>query len=169
MGVEELGIEWKANYFTVEQIAKKEKYSLGIGPFGSNLKVADYRNEGHPLVFVREIRARQFGGAGTKYVDHNKFLELAAHRAKPGNILITKMGDPPGGDVAMYPDYLPESVITSDCIKLDINEELVSKQYVFYYMQSDHFQLQMRAITAGVAQQKVNLKTSRLWLVNAFT
>ncbi|MEZ9572040.1 restriction endonuclease subunit S [Vibrio sp. 10N.261.55.F4] len=153
----EMGLEWEANCFTVEQIAKKEKYSLGIGPFGSNLKVADYRDEGHPLVFVREIRARQFGGAGTKFVDHNKFSELVAHRAKPGNILITKMGDPPG-DVAMYSDDLPEAVITSDCIKLDVNEELASKQYVFFYMQSEHFQLQMRAITAGVAQQKVNLK-----------
>ncbi|ELO1781092.1 restriction endonuclease subunit S [Vibrio fluvialis] len=154
---EELGIEWFTRCLTVEQIAKKEKYSLGIGPFGSNLKVADYRSEGHPLVFVREIRARQFGGADTKFVDHGKFTELAAHRAKPGNILITKMGDPPG-DVAIYPDDCAEAVITSDCIKLDVNEKLISKKFVFYYMQSEHFQSQMRAITAGVAQQKVNLK-----------
>ncbi|MDK2641863.1 restriction endonuclease subunit S [Vibrio vulnificus] len=154
---EELGIEWSNNVFTVEQIAKKEKYSLGIGPFGSNLKVADYRSEGHPLVFVREIRARQFGGADTKFVEHGKFTELAAHRVKPGNILITKMGDPPG-DVAIYPDDCAEAVITSDCIKLDVNEELINKQFVFHYMQSEHFQSQMRAITAGVAQQKVNLK-----------
>ncbi|WP_215404106.1 restriction endonuclease subunit S [Vibrio gigantis] len=154
---EELGNEWSNNVFTVEQIAKKEKYSLGIGPFGSNLKVADYRSEGHPLVFVREIRARQFGGADTKFVEHNKFTELAAHRVKPGNILITKMGDPPG-DVAIYPDDCAEAVITSDCIKLDVNEELINKQFVFHYMQSEHFQSQMRAITAGVAQQKVNLK-----------
>ncbi|MDE1316486.1 restriction endonuclease subunit S [Vibrio aestuarianus] len=154
---EELGIEWFTRCLTVEQIAKKEKYSLGIGPFGSNLKVADYRSEGHPLVFVREIRARQFGGADTKFVDHGKFTELAAHRAKPGNILITKMGDPPG-DVAIYPDDCAEAVITSDCIKLDVNEKLISKKFVFHYMQSEHFQSQMRAITAGVAQQKVNLK-----------
>ncbi|MGD8116460.1 restriction endonuclease subunit S [Vibrio sp. TRT 29B02] len=154
---EELGIEWSNNVFAVEKIAKKEKYSLGIGPFGSNLKVADYRSEGHPLVFVREIRARQFGGADTKFVEHRKFIELAAHRVKPGNILITKMGDPPG-DVAIYPDDCAEAVITSDCIKLDVNEELINKQFVFHYMQSEHFQSQMRAITAGVAQQKVNLK-----------
>ncbi|WP_192021353.1 restriction endonuclease subunit S [Shewanella sp. WPAGA9] len=151
------GVERRLNKYTVAQIAKDEKYSLGIGPFGSNLKVVDYRSEGHPLVFVREIRARKFGGGDTKYVDNDKFTELAAHRAKPGDLLITKMGDPPG-DVAIYPETSPEAVITSDCIKLDVNRQLVNKKFTFYYLQSEHFQSQMKSITAGVAQQKVNLK-----------
>jgi type I restriction enzyme S subunit len=85
------------------------------------------------------------------------FTELAAHRVKPGDLLITKMGDPPG-DVAIYPEAAPEAVITSDCIKLDVNKQLVNKKFVFYYFQSEHFQSQMKSITAGVAQQKVNLK-----------
>ncbi|HIF9150961.1 TPA: restriction endonuclease subunit S [Photobacterium damselae] len=150
-------IERKLNRYTVAQIAKGEKYSLGIGPFGSNLKVADYKKEGHPLVFVREIRTRVFGGENTKYVDNDKFTELAAHRVKPGDLLITKMGDPPG-DVAIYPETSPEAVITSDCIKLDVNMQLINKKFAFYYLQSENFQSQMRSITAGVAQQKVNLK-----------
>jgi type I restriction enzyme S subunit len=148
---------WECDKFNVSEIANDEKYSLGIGPFGSNLKVADYKNEGHPLVFVRDIRGRSFGGHNTKFINLTKFEELKAHRVKPGNILITKMGDPPG-DVAIYPNDRPEAVITSDCIKLDVNDDLVLKDYIFYYMQSDAFQIQIKEITAGVAQQKVNLK-----------
>jgi type I restriction enzyme S subunit len=151
---------WSCDKCTVSDIAKNEKYSLGIGPFGSNLKVGDYRDEGHPLVFVRDIRGRNFGGQKTNFVNLQKFDELKAHRVKPGNILITKMGDPPG-DVAIYPNDRPEAVITSDCIKLDVNEEMASKDYVFYYMQSESFQIQIKEITAGVAQQKVNLKNFR--------
>ncbi len=144
----------------VEELAKPEKYSLGIGPFGSNLKVADYREEGHPLIFVREIRANRFGDDATKFVSDEKFKELKAHRALPGDILITKMGDPPG-DVTIYPANRPEAVITADCIKLSVNEQVAIRDYVAYAMQSKPFRNDVLSISAGVAQQKVNLTKFR--------
>ena len=155
--------ECLANEFqevAVEDIAKKEKYSLGIGPFGSNLKVSDYRESGHPLVFVREIRARSFGDAATKFVSSEKFEALSAHRVCPGDILITKMGDPPG-DVAIYPLGRPEAVITSDCIKLSVNESVADRDYVAYAMQAESFRRSVLSISAGVAQQKVSLTKFR--------
>ena len=50
---------------TVEQLASTDKDALAIGPFGSNLKVEDYRKEGVPLVFVRNIRSNIFDGPET--------------------------------------------------------------------------------------------------------
>ena len=144
----------------VEELAKSEKYSLGIGPFGSNLKVSDYRSTGHPLIFVRDIRSSVFGSENTKYVSTEKFQELKAHRALPGDILITKMGDPPG-DVCIYPNSRPEAVITADCIKLSVDESIANTKYVMYAMQSDQFRALVLDISAGVAQQKVNLKKFR--------
>jgi type I restriction enzyme S subunit len=79
-----------------EEIKTRERYSLAIGPFGSNLKVKDYRPTGVPLVFVKEIRTRNFGGPGTKFIAEEKAVELAAHTVAGGDLLITKMGDPPG-------------------------------------------------------------------------
>lgn len=143
--------------FSIGQLAKNAKYSLGIGPFGSNLKVNDYKTEGHPLVFVRDIRSGIFGGVNTKYVNEDKFNELKAHRVKPGDVLITKMGDPPG-DVAIYPLHQPEAIITSDCIKISLNESLVLTKFVLYTMMSEQFRAKVLSISAGVAQQKVNLK-----------
>ena len=155
--------EVKENDFseiTIEGLAKERKYSLGIGPFGSNLKVSDYCAEGHPLVFVREIRAGRFGDGATKYVSSGKFDELRAHRVLPGDVLITKMGDPPG-DVAIYPVNRPEAVITADCIKLSVNQNVAMTKYVSYAMQSEQFRLSVISISAGVAQQKVNLTKFR--------
>ena len=145
---------------SVEEVAKEEKYSLGIGPFGSNLKVSDYRETGHPLVFVREIRARKFGDAATKFVSSEKFEALSAHRVCPGDILITKMGDPPG-DVAIYPLERPEAVITSDCIKLSVNESVADRDYIAYAMQAESFRRSVLSISAGVAHQKVSLTKFR--------
>lgn len=141
---------------TVLAIAKNEKYSIGIGPFGSNLKVSDYKDRGHPLVFVREIRAGRFDDERTRYISNEKFVELAAHRAKPGDILVTKMGDPPG-DTSIYPEHLPEAVITSDCIKLRIDAKQASRDFIYYQMKSEAFRAKVLEISAGVAQQKVSL------------
>ncbi len=153
--------EWLVDEYSVAEIASDEKYSLAIGPFGSNLKVVDYRDSGHPLVFVRDIRSKEFGVNLTKYVDDDKFEQLLAHRVQPGDILITKMGDPPG-DVAIYPTNRPKGVITSDCIKVTPNDDLVYREYLALFFESHYFQQQIKSITAGVAQQKVSLKKFKL-------
>jgi type I restriction enzyme, S subunit len=158
-------IDCSWNVVSIEKIAKKEKYSLGIGPFGSNLKVTDYRHIGNPLVFVRDIRAESFGGENTKFVDDSKFLELKAHRVKPGDILITKMGDPPG-DVSIYPKSRPEAVITSDCIKLSVDEDVADTKFLYFLMKSDEFRAKVFEISAGVAQQKVNLRSFKEVILN---
>lgn len=144
----------------IQQLAKQQKHSLAIGPFGSNLKVSDYREAGHPLVFVREIRANRFGDNATKFISSKKFDELKAHRVSPGDILITKMGDPPG-DIAIYPVDRPEAVITADCIKLSVDCSEYSKSYIAYAMQANEFRRDVFSISAGVAQQKVNLTKFR--------
>ncbi|WP_373387998.1 restriction endonuclease subunit S [Pseudomonas alcaligenes] len=144
----------------IDQATKEERYSLAIGPFGSNLKVSDYRDEGKPLVFVREIRAERFGDEKTKFITPEKFAELSAHQISAGDILITKMGDPPG-DVAIYPESAPDAVITADCIKLRINESIISRKFAYFQMKSELFRQKIQEISAGVAQQKVSLGNFR--------
>ncbi|WP_353613463.1 restriction endonuclease subunit S [Mangrovibacter phragmitis] len=149
----------------LERLACSDKYSLGIGPFGSNLKVEDYREEGHPLIFVRDIRACSFSNSETRYIDSSKFEELKAHRAKPGDLLITKMGDPPG-DAAIYPSDCEEAVITADCIKLRVANELALSKFILFTIMSNEFREKVIEISAGVAQQKVNLKNFKKLQLN---
>ncbi|MDO9624432.1 MAG: restriction endonuclease subunit S [Pseudomonas sp.] len=144
----------------VDQISADEKYSLAIGPFGSNLKVSDYREEGRPLVFVREIRAERFGDQKTKFITPEKFAELNAHQISAGDILITKMGDPPG-DVAIYPENAPDAVVTADCIKFRVNESIILRKFAYFQMRSELFRQKIKKISAGVAQQKVSLGNFR--------
>lgn len=162
--------EWRAQYMplshalenngwqilTADEVAASERHSLAIGPFGSNLKVSDYKENGHPLVFVREVRAEFFGDAKTKFVSSEKFEELYAHQVRSGDLLITKMGDPPG-DVAIYPADAPEAIITADCIKLRVNNSLALREFVYFQMKSELFKQKVIDISAGVAQQKVSL------------
>jgi restriction endonuclease S subunit/predicted ATPase len=140
-----------------DQLSSGEKHGLAIGPFGSDLKVSDYRRSGVPLIFVRNIRTGIFIGPNTRYITKGKAEELKAHQAKGGDILITKMGDPPG-DARLYPEDAPAGVITSDCIRLALSPLLTDSQLFFVHaINSPLVRTQILQITKGVAQQKVSL------------
>jgi type I restriction enzyme, S subunit len=130
--------------------------ALTIGPFGSDLKVSDYVGTGVPLIFVRDIRAEQFGGPATRFITRAKANELSSHIVHPGDLLITKMGEPPG-DTAAYPTSRPSGVITSDCIKLTPNPDVTSTAFLRYCIRSRAVRDQVAAQSRGVAQQKLSL------------
>jgi type I restriction enzyme S subunit len=138
------------------EIAGRAKYAMAIGPFGSNLKVADYRPSGVPVVFVRNVRSGEFLDGRTKYVSHAKAAELAPHHVQSGDVLITKMGDPPG-DATVYAEGMPPAVITADIIKLSVDDQVADPRFVALAINSSPGKAQVLAITQGVAQRKVSL------------
>jgi type I restriction enzyme S subunit len=138
-----------------EQIAADEDYAIGIGPFGSNLKVSDYREAGVPLIFVRNITKSNFS-SDLKYIDIEKFNELTAHSVKPLDLVVTKMGDPPG-DCEIYPKERPEAVLTADCLKFRVFEEIADRRFYKNCINSNIVKRQLGLITKGVAQKKISV------------
>lgn len=110
-------------------------------------------------MFVRNIRAEDFELKG-KFVTPAKAAELEAHSVDPGDILITKMGDPPG-DVALYPGTAPQGIITADCIKWRLSPMLAEAKFFIYALRSKPVQKQILERTRGVAQKKVSLESFR--------
>lgn len=143
-----------------DELCALERYALAIGPFGSDLVKSDYRPTGVPLVFVREITSESFGGPATKYVEEAKADELHAHKVRAGDLLITKMGAPPG-DTAIYPDGCAEAVITADCIKFRPHRALCLIGYLKYLYRAPVIRAAMLEITMGIAHQKMSLKRFR--------
>ncbi|MBD1902696.1 restriction endonuclease subunit S [Trichocoleus sp. DQ-A3] len=140
-----------------EDICSSKDYSIGIGPFGSNLKVSDYINDGVPLIFVRHIRSGNFAGLEPKYVTPEKAQELLPHMVEPLDLLITKMGEPPG-DCEIYPDDRPNGIITSDCLKFRIWETDLQRTFFKHCINSFIIKDQLGLITKGVAQQKISVE-----------
>ena len=116
----------------------------------------DYRPEGVPLVFVRNVRAQLYGGRQTKYVSQAKAEELRAHRVNGGDVLVTKMGDPPG-DADVYPLSQPPAIITADCIKIRCHPDRLLPQFLVAVINSPLGRRQIEPMTKGVAQKKVSL------------
>lgn len=142
-----------------DDVATTERYSLAIGPFGSNLKVSDYRADGVPLIFVRHVRSARFDNEGP-FVSVDKAAELSAHAVRPGDILVTKMGEPPG-DSTMYPLGRPPGIITADCIKWSVDSQVGLAQFFEYALHALDVKRQIAGITQGVAQRKISLERFR--------
>jgi type I restriction enzyme S subunit len=143
-----------------EQLAAPEPYALAIGPFGSNLLVSDYQSDGVPLVFVRHVRAGVFSGLEDKFVSPEKARELSPHRVDPGDVVITKMGEPPG-DAAVYPESSAPGVITADVLKWRISPAAGAPRYFAFATRSAVVHAQIVALTQGVSQKKISLQRFR--------
>jgi type I restriction enzyme S subunit len=150
-----------------EDIAAQEEYAIGIGPFGSNLKVSDYRDNGIPLIFVRNITRSDFS-RDLKYIDPEKYAELIAHSVKPLDLLITKMGDPPG-DCEIYPETSPEAVLTADCLKFRLWEKYGNRKFYKNCINSSLVRRQLGLITKGVAQKKISTARFKTILIPFFS
>ncbi|MDX2053369.1 MAG: restriction endonuclease subunit S [Polyangiaceae bacterium] len=146
---------------TPDELCAPHRHALAIGPFGSNLLKEDYTDSGVPLVFVRDITSRSFGGERTRYVTPKKAADLGAHRVEPGDLLITKMGSPPG-DTAIYPATRPPAIITADCIKLTPNTTITCSEFLEIVVRAGSVREKLLEITMGVAHQKVSLKRFRV-------
>ena len=145
---------------SISEIADKKTGSCIIGPFGSNLKVSDYRKEGHPVIFVRDIRSGTFNWKSNVYVDNSKFHELNSHLAFPLDVLATKMGDPPCIS-AVYPELAEPAVITADIIRVTPDTQICSPYYLTYAINSQYCKKQVELITEGGTRPKVTLKNFR--------
>ena len=109
---------------------------------------------------MRDIKRECFDETDARYVTPQKATELHQHTVEGGDVLITKMGEPPG-DTAYYPLGYAPAVITADCIKLRPNPRLAHAKYLVHCIRSEVVRNQIEEITKGVAHQKISLDRFR--------
>ena len=150
--------EWEIN--SILDLAHESRGSTVIGPFGSDLVMTDYRTEGVPIIFVRDVKEDRFNWISNVFITTNKAQSLYAHRVNAGDILVTKMGLPPCIS-SVYPDSMPMGVITADIIRMTPNTSKVRADWLSSTLNFDRTKRQVAAITAGVTRPKVTLKDFR--------
>lgn len=144
----------------MHELAENRKGSTTIGPFGSDLVATDYRTEGVPVVFVRDVKESGFQWNSDTYVSDHKAQLLRAHRISAGEVLATKMGLPPCIS-CVYPDWMPDGVITADMIRLTPDTKRTHPSWLAAAINHDRVMRQVAAITAGVTRPKVTLADFR--------
>ncbi len=137
-------------------LAATRKHSFVNGPFGSDLLTTELESEGVPVVYIRDIVSGQYRRLSDVCVTPKKALELDFCRVDPGDLLITKVGDPPG-TATVYPEGEPSGIVTQDVIRLRVNKSRVCARYVAHFLNSLAGQSLIEDIAIESTRMRVSL------------
>ncbi len=93
------------------------------GPFGSQLKVEEYKKSGIPLIRVANCRDGEIRTKGLVYISEEKHQQLIRSEVLPGDVLLTKAGVL--GDASVFPNYLKKGNITSHLASIQPTNDVV--------------------------------------------
>jgi type I restriction enzyme S subunit len=119
----------------LEELATKERNSFVNGPFGSDLLTSELTDSGVPVIYIRDISSGRYERTSSVFVRPAKAAELEFCNAKPGDVLVAKVGDPPG-IAAIYPAAEPDGIVTQDVIRVRPNTKVVSASYLQGFLNS---------------------------------
>jgi type I restriction enzyme S subunit len=148
--------EWETVEF--EDIADKNiKWSITGGPFGSNLKASDYVSEGVRIIQLQNIGDGVFRNDYAIYTTEQKADELISCNIYPGEIILSKMGDPVAR-ACLVPTTDRRYLMASDGIRLEVDAKRFDKRFILYYINSIYFRKKAVDASTGTTRQRIGLK-----------
>lgn len=99
------------------------------GPFGSELKVADYTSKEVMLIQLQNIGDGHFNLDNRKYTSESKYKQLLPHSMFPGDIVIAKMSDPVAR-AAIVPAINEKYLVVADSVKLRVDESKFNTKFI---------------------------------------
>ncbi len=131
----------------VQNLSEPKEDAIFAGPFGTIFKAKDFRDQGIPIIFLRHVGPDQYRTHKLGFMDRKKWTDIfQPYSVWGGELLVTKLGDPPGV-CCEYPEGIGPAMVTPDVIKLSVNEHVASKRYFISYFNSEI----ARRFTFGVA------------------
>ena len=130
------------------------------GPFGSNLKASEYVPTGVPIARLQNIDRNRFVSKNIQYVTKQKAEQLARHTFTPGDILITKLGDPLG-KACLAPSAIVKGVLVADVVRARLTHHWIDRRFLCYQINADNVVEQFKEQTKGTTRPRVNLTKIR--------
>lgn len=123
--------------YLMDNLKANGKGTFSNGPFGSDLLTSELnKTSGIPVVYIRDLRGGEFNWISGVYVSEEKANLLSNCIVLPNDILIAKVGDPPG-ITAVAPCSIPKAIITQDVIRFRVNKYIVHPLYLKHYINSE--------------------------------
>ena len=122
---------------TIEQLVKKEKYSLKRGPFGGALKKEIFVPSGY-LVYEQFHALNNDFSFARYYINENKFQELKGFAVKPGDIIISCSGVYLG-KLAIVPKGAKKGIINQALLKITLDDNIINSQFFVFLFSHESF------------------------------
>ncbi len=135
---------------------KKIKWSFIGGPFGSNLKSSDHTTQGIRIIQLQNIGDAEFLDDYKIFTTEQKANELLSCNIYPGEIILSKMGDPVGR-ACLIPNKHKRYLMCSDGIRLVVDEGLFGKYFIYSLINSDSFRKLVEKTATGSTRKRIGL------------
>ena len=147
--------EWESVQFA--DIADKSiPWSIGGGPFGSNLKASDYTDEGVRIIQLQNIGDGRFHNDYAIHTSEAKADELLSNNIYPGEIILSKMGDPVAR-ACFVPTMDRRYLMASDGIRLAVDSRRFNNRFVHDFINSVYFRKKAIEASTGSTRQRIGL------------
>lgn len=157
------GIEWIGEVpeswgrpVKLRDLAADRRHSFVNGPFGSDLLTSELFSNGVPVIYVRDVKHTGYVRVSESFVTPEKAGRLAFCNVLPGDVLIGKVGDPPGV-AAIYPNGEPEGIVTQDVIRLRLDRRRSDPRYICWLLNSVYGQTLVKHISVESTRTRIGL------------
>ncbi len=158
------GIEWLGEVpegwelRNLEVVARRDRYSITGGPFGSDLKNEEYTDDGVRIIQLQNIGVGEFRDDYKIYTSEEKADYLFSSNIYPGEIIIAKMADPVAR-ACIIPDFANRFIMASDGIRLEVDKLKHNTKYIEYSINSKYFNYQAELNSTGTTRLRIGLTT----------
>lgn len=131
-------------------LLSNDKYSMKRGPFGSALRKDFFVKKG-VRVFEQYNPINDDPYWMRYFITEEKYNELKAFTAKPGDLLISCSGVTLGR-ITEIPDDTEKGIINQALLKINLDKRLISNDYFKYLFRSPYMQKNIFDMAWGAAQ-----------------
>jgi type I restriction enzyme, S subunit len=141
------------------------KWSFTGGPFGSNLKSEEYTDSGVRILQLQNIGDGIFNDEYKIYTSEEKADALISCNIYPGEILISKMGDPVAR-ACRVPDGDRRYLMASDGIRFVPDSSRFSDDFIFQSINHPIFRNKALSLSTGSTRKRIGLTELKEILFN---
>ncbi len=142
--------QWSAT--NVERVAEL----VFDGPFGSNLKSADYSQSGIRVVRLENIGNLRFIREKETYISDNKFEGLKRHEIFPNDVLFSSFVAEEVR-VCLFPSDLPKAINKADCFCIRVNPAVCIPEFLAFRLASPSTYEVLKEEVHGATRPRISL------------
>lgn len=126
------------------------------GPFGSNLKSADYSEAGVRVVRLENIGHLEFHSDKRTYIPQEKYQTLVRHTLKPRDVLFSSFVDEQVR-VCLFPDDASPAINKADCFVVRCNTDKCLPEFLAYRLACRSVFKRLEEGIHGATRPRINL------------
>ncbi len=144
----------------MRQLAARGRSTFVNGPFGSDLLTTELTLSGVPVIYIRDISRGSYQRVSKAHVTADKADSLKFCNVIAGDVLVAKVGDPPG-TAATYPRGEPDGIVTQDVIRIRPDTSRVIADYLVTYLNSRAGRVAVGPVVVESTRGRVSLPDFR--------